>query len=130
MSQRPFSHAEIDRKLELWTSLAHLYLDTDIGLWHQSIANNVKKSDFSLSEAEDILRWEVRPAFYGNLLDVAGEWRVWPEEQVLALVQRARQKPPYFMKPVFRRIFANSFIPDSDWKAVVNLVNAQSEKEP
>lgn len=80
------SEAEIARRLPVWTALADLYLDTDAMLQVGHISRTIAESDFDISEVQAILRWEVRPAFYRNLLQIAGEWAGWHEDEVRCAV--------------------------------------------
>ncbi len=123
-----FTQSEIDQKIEIWTSLSSLYLDTDVRSSFKSIAKTIHESPYSLVESEEILRWEVRPAFYSNLLSVAGEWGYWSEDEVLTFVQNAREKPPIFIRRPFRKLMANWFMPTEEWSEITALFNSQSER--
>lgn len=123
-----FAQAEIDQKIEIWTSLSSLYLDTDVSLSFQPIASAIHGSPFSLNQSEDILRWEVRPALFSNLLSVAGEWAYWSEEEIVGHVQNARRKPPIFMWRLFRKPTANWFMPTEEWSQITTLFNSLSER--
>jgi len=83
---------EVDRALPLLTALADLYLDTDPMLAVPGIARVIVDGGYTLDAVEAMLRRDVRPAFYANLLLVAGEWAGWsPEfvrERVLATSER------------------------------------------
>lgn len=48
----------------------------------------------SIGEARDAWRYEVTPALWHNLRDVAGEWAGWPEKWLVAEIQRARTDAP------------------------------------
>lgn len=70
--------------------MSDLYLDTWSDLFAPAIARAIVAGRFTLAEGEAMLRWEVRPAFYINLLLVAGEWTGWDEAIVRSRVLRAR----------------------------------------
>lgn len=105
---------EVDRALPLLTALADLYLDTDALLAVPHIARIIVEGGYTVEQVEAMLRWDVRPAFYTNLLSVAGEWAGWhPEfvrERVLAVTKRRVDR---FI------IGADRFFPRTEWAAVV-----------
>ena len=68
----PFDEAEIARRLPVWTALSDLFLDTDVMLSVPYIARTIVGSGYALDAVEAMLRWEVRPAFWINLISVAG----------------------------------------------------------
>lgn len=77
------SDAEIERRMPVWVAMSDLFLDTYPFDWTlRHIAAAVMAADFSEPEAREIFRTEVGPAFAGNLLQVAGEWAMFPEEVV------------------------------------------------
>lgn len=111
--------AEIARALPLWTALSDLFLDTDVLLSVPYIARTIVETGYSIDEAEEMLRWDVRPAFYGNLLSVAGEWAGWPADFVRERVLAVRGKrADRFL------IGENRFFPREEWAAVVAAVIA------
>jgi hypothetical protein len=87
----PLAKREIARRMPLWCALAELFLDTDMPeVWIPNIAGVIVRDGWSLDEADHALRWEVRPAFYHNLLAVAGEWAGWHDADVRRLVLATR----------------------------------------
>jgi len=108
---------EVDRALPLLTALADLYLDTDVMPAVPHIARIIVERGYTVQQAEAMLRWDVRPAFYTNLLSVAGEWAGWsPEfvrERVLAVSGRRVDR---FI------IGADRFFPRIEWAAIVDEV--------
>lgn len=77
------SAEEIDRRAPVWRALSDLFLDTELNAQDfRAIADTIKAAQFSVAEAEEILRREVAPVFGRNLLNTAGEWQPWEEEQV------------------------------------------------
>ncbi|CAN5288552.1 hypothetical protein BH10PSE15_BH10PSE15_03830 [soil metagenome] len=95
--------------MPLWCALAELFLDTDLpGIWIPGIARAIVDGGWTLAEADHALRWEVRPAFYFNALDLAGEWAGWRDEDVRRLVLAARA-PPWLKRMVLGR---NRFMPE------------------
>ncbi len=82
-----YSAEEIDRRAPVWHALSELFLDTeldqsDLGV----IAEKIRAAGFSADQAEEVLCREVAPVFWTNLLQVAGEWEPWSEQQVRELV--------------------------------------------
>lgn len=110
--------AEIVRLVPLWTALADLFLDTDAMLSVPYIARTIVEGGFTVAEAEHALRWDVRPAFYRNLLSIAGEWAGWPEDYVRERVLAMRGAR-------LERLILGSefFFPRVEWAAVVAQVD-------
>lgn len=77
-----FAGEALDRRRPVWVALAHLFLDTDVSLFDDKIVAVLRASKFDAEEVEKIIREEVGPVFYTNLLDIAGEWAGWSEEHV------------------------------------------------
>lgn len=120
--REPFTPEAVARRSALWLALAELFLDTDTKRFRRSIAETIVKEGFTAEEAERILRWDVRPALYWNLLHAAGEWSGWDETWVLARVQEARRRPPLFCRGPLRRWCRNWYMPSGDWAAIKNLL--------
>lgn len=111
---QPLASAEIERRLPLWTALADLFLDTDVMHCVPHVARVIVEGGWRVEEAEDLLRWEVRPAFYRNLFNIAGEWAGWHPYEVRRAVLDARgEKLGRFL------IGRNRFMPRAAWRAVV-----------
>jgi hypothetical protein len=86
----PLDPADVERRLPLWTALADLFLDTDVMLCVPHISRTIAEGGWSIDEAENALRWDVRPAFYSNLFNIAGEWEGWDPAYVRNAVIAAR----------------------------------------
>ena len=113
------TEAEIARRLPVWAALSDLFLDTDVMLSVPYIARTIMESGYPLDEVELMLRWEVRPAFWGNLLSVAGEWAGWPEDFVRDRVLACGGKR------VERWLIGRDrFFPREGWAAVIAAVQA------
>ena len=77
------SEQEIARRLPVWTALSELYLDRELEeIEIRWIAEKIRDAGYTLPEAESILRYEVAPAFFWNLTDVAGVWDLWRDDVV------------------------------------------------
>ena len=90
-------------RVQAWTVLANLFLDTT----HspdllRAFSRDMRATGFSPDELEAMLKREVAPVFGGNLLSTAGEWALWDETEVLALMQQAIRPDGTF--PLSRRL--------------------------
>jgi hypothetical protein len=73
-----------EERLKIWRALSDLFLDTEIDeLTFNYIARSISECDLSLSEAEEILWYEVYPVLEDNLRSVAGVWEGWSDEWLL-----------------------------------------------
>jgi len=73
-----------EKRIKIWRALSDLFLDTEIDeLTFKYIARSISESDLSLSEAEEILWYEVYPVLESNLRCVAGVWEGWSDEWLL-----------------------------------------------
>lgn len=84
---------EIQRREPVWIALSDLFLDTDVSLFDERISRALRDSKFGADEVEHILREEVGPVLYLNLLDVAGEWACFPSERVKSEVAKYLSLP-------------------------------------
>lgn len=96
-----------DPRHTVWVAMSDLFLDTDVRLSYVSIVATLARSPYSLDELKQILDEEVTPVLQHNLLQVAGEWALFPEEWVIAEVSKRRGK---------RRWMPNLVNVDADWK--------------
>lgn len=78
----PLNSKELKRRTPVWAALSDLFLVTDVSLFDEQIIRALRKSRYAPHEAEAILREEVAPVFYMNLLSVSGDWSAWPPEHV------------------------------------------------
>jgi hypothetical protein len=77
------TEVEIARRSPVWRALSDLFLDTELQPYdHRHIAEVICRAGYSLAEAEAILRNEVAPIFFTNMLSPAGEWVPWSEDFV------------------------------------------------
>ena len=111
-----FTDSEIERRLPVWVAMSDLFLDTYPFDWTlRRIAATVIEADFTEAEAREILRAEVGPAFAGNLLQVAGEWAMFGEDEVRREILRGRK--PGFLE---RDVIAN--VVKRDWRVVRTML--------
>ena len=89
------TEVEIARRSPVWRALSELFLDTELQPDdHQRIAELIRQAGYgyNVSEAEAILRNEVAPVFFPNMLSMAGEWVPWSEDFVRELVLKRMQQ--------------------------------------
>lgn len=78
---------EVSRRAPVWAAMSELFLDTKLSEQELSaITASIKQAGYSAEEAEEILIHEVAPVFSANLLDFAGEWLPWDEDEVVDLI--------------------------------------------
>ena len=78
---------EIEMRLPLWLAFSELFLDTENSeADFKSIAETLGQSGLRVESLRQILADEVAPAFYTNLMSVAGEWQPWNAAQVRTIV--------------------------------------------
>ncbi|RYG86906.1 MAG: hypothetical protein EON59_08830 [Alphaproteobacteria bacterium] len=104
------SDAEIEKRLPVWHALSEVFLDTKlVDGDYAEIAAALRNSAYSHGTLRQILEEEVASAFVGNLLDVAGEWTSWTEEEVREIMLRSlrqgRRVPPmwWLKKRMYQR---------------------------
>lgn len=111
-----FSPEELAIRRPLWVAMSDLFLDTDSRLSYVSIAERAAETPFSIGELENILREEVAPVVQNNLLSVAGEWAMFPEDWLVEQITTrlsSRWRMPYLLLSGVRE----------DWRAIRLLVD-------
>ncbi|MBY6263766.1 hypothetical protein EI613_17860 [Azospirillum sp. 412522] len=68
------SESQQEERRPVWEALAAMYLDTDVSLSRAWRVQVLSASPYSLEEIDAILRDEVHPVCFWNLLQPAGEW--------------------------------------------------------
>jgi hypothetical protein len=90
-----FSEEEIAARRPVWIALSDLFLDTDSRLSYAYIARELAASPFTFDELHAIFLEEVSPVLEHNLMQVAGDWGMFPEEwlikQILGRQGRSRK---------------------------------------
>lgn len=104
---------ELAHRKPVWIALADLFLDTDVRLSYVSIVRVLARSPYPLAELRQILDDEVTPALQSNLLQVAGEWAMFPKEWVVERVTPRAGK---------RRWLPNLVNLDDDWRVLAGLI--------
>ena|SRR5688572_26148903 len=112
--------AEIERKLPVWAAFSNLFLDTELqDQEYRSIARTLRSSGYSPDQLRSILLDEVAPAFVFNLVDVAGEWTPWSEDDVRRIMLRSRSALPP-IQWVKRRMFKRHV--EAEWEKIALLL--------
>ena len=102
---------------EVWIAQADLFLDTDTRLHYFYIARITAASPYTLEELESICRDEVAPIVESNLLEIAGEWAMFPEDWLIREISKRLETNP----PVPYQMETSTL---DDWHAVAVLVRA------
>ena len=112
--------AEFERRWPVWHALSELYLDTELQPSdYRGIAQRLRRSGYSVPELRQILEDEVGPAFVFNLLEVAGEWAPWTEEEVRRIMIRSSKALPP-MRWLKRRMFRRHL--EAEWVKLAPLL--------
>ena len=113
---------DIADRTPVWGSMQDLFMDTDVSLSYDFIAERCAESKYSLQELEDILFNEVLPAMKFNMLDIsAPEWAGfktdWVVQRVLEKHRYGKRKPWMFYR------YTNSH-----WKIILPKIERIREK--
>lgn len=103
----------VDPRRPVWIAMSDLFLDTDVRLSYVHIVRTLAASPYSLDELQRILKDEVTPVLQHNLLQVAGEWAMFPEDWVVAECEKRRNK---------RRWLPNTVNVDEDWRILAQWI--------
>jgi hypothetical protein len=110
---------------ELWEAMADLFLDTETRYRIPEIAGRCVRNGLTRQKARNIWRYEVTPAVWHNLIDVAGEWAGWPTDWLIARIEEVRRKaesPPGWSDAL--RYHATAGAIDPVWRAVEQCIDA------
>lgn len=111
-------------RLAAWVLLSDLFLDTSFDDdYRRILAARLSELPFTVAELENILHQEVAPAFAFNLMDIAGEWAGWSDEDVAKIV--ARSQRPRFARRWRNDLKARLAMPmvQGEWLKVAALIN-------
>lgn len=81
---------ERHQRIAIWVALAEHFLDTETRHQVPFSAMRCVDAGLSVDEGRDIWCYEVTPAVWHNLRDVAGEWAGWPEDWLVREIERSR----------------------------------------
>lgn len=98
-----FTLEQIKRRKPVWVAFSDLFLDTDVTLIYDDIAQVCAESEYSAVELKEILSEEVAPVVSGNLLCITGEWAGFNEDWLVKQITKPKtifkSKLFYFFKP-------------------------------
>lgn len=69
-----YSNSDLEERRPVWEALSTMYLDTDVSLSRAWRVQVLSASPYSVAEMDAILREEIHPVCFSNLLQPAGEW--------------------------------------------------------
>lgn len=120
------SRGDRDARIPVWIALSELYLDTDVSVFHDAIAETLAASPYSPAELRDILMDDVHPALHANLMSVAGEWAGFDEAWLIERIEAVGRQPRW------RRRISHWFVRDIDvqWRALEPMILAARNAEP
>lgn len=130
MQPASLSDDEIERRLPVWVILSELFLDTSFdGADYDRMADQLERSSFPVAEIERILREDVSPAFSWNLLQAAGEWAGWHEDDVRKIVASSvKRRSTPGMTALFKKLITPRIIP-SDWTEIARRIESRRGAE-
>jgi hypothetical protein len=100
------TEAEIDIRMPVWCTLSDLFLDTETRWDIGHHAKVCAESPFDRNQLEQIYWNELAPTLGANLLMVAGEWAVFPEEFLREKIPQNITKPGGWKSFIQRRWFS------------------------
>lgn len=120
------SRGDRDARIPVWIALSELYLDTDVSVFHDAIAETLAASPYSVDDLRDILMDDVHPALHANLMSVAGEWAGFDEAWLIERIEAVGRQPRW------RRRISHWFVRDIDaqWRVLEPMIRAARNAEP
>lgn len=109
-----------DARIAVWAALSDLYLDTEVAGFHDHIVRVLAASPFALETLHEMLMYDVHPALYPNLMQVAGEWAGFDDAWLLERIHAVRRQPRW------RRRISHWFVGDigAHWSALAPRIAA------
>lgn len=120
------SRGDRDARIPVWIALSELYLDTDVSVFHDAIADTLAASPYSVDDLRDILMDDVHPALHANLMSVAGEWAGFDEAWLIERIETVGRQPRWRRR--MSRWFARDI--DAQWRALEPMILAARNTEP
>ncbi len=120
------SRGDRDARIPVWIALSELYLDTDVSVFHDAIADTLAASPYSADDLRDILMDDVHPALHANLMSVAGEWAGFDEAWLIERIEAVGRQPRWRRR--MSRWFARDI--DAQWRALEPMILAARNTEP
>lgn len=87
-----FSDSHLQQRRPVWEALSTMYLDTDVSLSRAWRVQVLSASPYSLEEMDAILREEIHPVCFSNLLQPAGEWAGFDPDRLEQAIQGRRTR--------------------------------------
>jgi hypothetical protein len=87
------SRSVVVSREDVWEALAEHFLDTETRTWIPQAALTCVEAGLSREQAFRVWAYEVTPALWSNLWNVAGEWAGWDQRWLVARIERARIAP-------------------------------------
>lgn len=87
-----FSDSYLQQRRPVWEALSTMYLDTDVALSRAWRVQVLSASPYSLEEIDAILREEIHPVCFSNLLQPAGEWAGFDPDRLEQAIQGRRTR--------------------------------------
>lgn len=125
----PLLHPKDDLKerTPVWVALSEFYLDNELTDGDiERIAKVCANSPYSITELRGILASEVNPAFYQNLISMAGEWGGWSADFVQQRVLNEYRPIRAFLL----RNIPSLYLSSHTWRAVEREVQALRKSNP
>lgn len=120
------SRGDRDARIPVWIALSELYLDTDVSVFHDAIADTLAASPYSVDDLRDILMDDVHPALHANLMSVAGEWAGFDEAWLIERIETVGRQPRWRRR--MSRWLARDI--DAQWRALEPMILAARNAEP
>ncbi|WP_372365350.1 hypothetical protein [Candidatus Uabimicrobium sp. HlEnr_7] len=124
--QKQFAQTiNVETRTHVWSSIADLFLDTDVSLYYNSIAKELASSSYTIKELNHIYKREVAPICYVNLFSVAGVWAGIDNEwlEVVIVKRLYRYKKHWWLRIL--HLFSDrlcTFMTKKDWKIIIAKV--------
>ncbi|BBM82293.1 DUF7079 family protein [Candidatus Uabimicrobium amorphum] len=131
--ERNFANSfAMEERLPVWKAIADLFLDTEIELLYEPIAQVLANSPYDLRTLNHIYTYEVAPVYHVNLLSVAGEWGGFSEESVKVNITKSlyKKRRSYFSKAIsFLLQYIYTFTTKKDWKIIIEKVKLRRQQQ-
>lgn len=120
------SRGDRDARIPVWIALSDLYLDTDVSVFHEAIAETLAASPYSVDDLRDILMDDVHPVLHANLMSVAGEWAGFDEAWLIERIEAVGRQPRWRRR--MSRWFARDI--DAQWCALEPMILVARNAQP
>src|SRR5688572_1685453 len=104
----------------IWESMAEHFLDTETRVEIPRTAALCVDAGLDASAAFDVWAFEVTPALWSNLWDIAGEWAGWDSAWLHARIERRRTSASPWARLVYR---ARMYLAHETWEAIARCID-------